>query len=58
MPSATERVHKELTADGPLSFDELHERLDDLSAEEVNIAIEHLNTTGELTFGDDGFDVE
>lgn len=57
MPSATERVHEELAADGPLSRRELFDRLDDLSAREIDTALEHLTTTGELTVEDGEYDV-
>lgn len=57
MPSATERVHEELDAHGPLPRNELHRRFDDLSEQEVDTALEHLHTTGKLTFGDEGYDV-
>lgn len=57
MPSATQRVHEELEASGPLPRHELHQRLGELSEEEIDTALEHLHTTGRLTFGDEGYDV-
>lgn len=58
MPSATERVHGELAADGPLSRRELIERLDDLSDREIDTALEHLSSAGELSLGSQGYDVD
>lgn len=57
MPSATQRVHEELEAHGPLPRHELHQRLDELSEKEIDTGLEHLHTTGRLTFGDEGYDV-
>lgn len=57
MPSATQRVHEELEASGPLPRHELHQRLGELSQEEIDTALEHLHTTGTLTVGADGYDV-
>ena len=58
MPSATERVHEELADDGPLTRSELLERLDDLSDREVDTALEHLSSAGDLTLASQGYDVD
>lgn len=50
MPSVTERVHEVLRAHGPLSRRELHERLSEVSSREIDTALEHLHSTGTLTF--------
>jgi hypothetical protein len=58
VPGATERVHEELAADGPLTRSELLERLDDLSDREVDTALEHLSSAGDLTLASQGYDVD
>jgi hypothetical protein len=57
VPSATELVHEELADNGPLSRTELLDRLDGLSDREIDVALEHLASSGALAVGDGGYDV-
>lgn len=57
VPSATELVHEELADHGPMSREELLQRFDGLSEPEVDTALEHLASSGELTVADGGYDV-